>query len=167
MSVTWFYILTMSVVPSLPGNLFRYKCIQPVTMSSTCQRARNSLTFYEPTVHDCWCFTCWEGEEEELREREEKRREMGKEKESGKGGERRQRRRKRRRIKRIERVREGEGEATFQESLFHPHFINFPRKKSIYKPTSLVKKLFINSLKYRTTTLSEPLCSMHPIFYIK
>lgn len=36
----------------------------PVTMSSTCQRARNIPTFYESTVHDCWCFTCWQGEKE-------------------------------------------------------------------------------------------------------
>lgn len=69
MSVTWFYIPTMSVVLSLPGNLFRYKCIQLITMSSTCQRARNIPTFYESTVHDCWYFICWEGEGEKDREK--------------------------------------------------------------------------------------------------
>lgn len=83
MSVTWFYIPTMSVVLSLPGNLFWYKCIQPITMSSTCQRARNIPTFYESTVHDCWYFICWEGEGEKNRQKKENERTR----ERGKDGE--------------------------------------------------------------------------------
>lgn len=118
MSVTWFYIPTMSVVLSLPGNLFRYKCIQPVTMSSTCQRARNIPTFYESTVHDCWCFTCWEGEKE--REREKERRDNVKEKESGERRGRRERASKRKRGRMRAKGRGGEGEDTFLEFLFHP-----------------------------------------------
>lgn len=60
-------------------------------MSSTCQKARKIPTFYESTVHDCWCFTCWEGEKERVKEREwrqergarERKREGGVEKERG------------------------------------------------------------------------------------
>lgn len=77
MSVTRFYIPTMSVVLNLPGNLFRYKCIQPITMSSICQKARKIPTFYEPAVHDCWCFTCCE--QEKGRERGDRERDCKKE----------------------------------------------------------------------------------------